>query len=88
MTTPPVWDGPVSAVDLDLDVIRCRDGDVVVDDEDEFAEHQVSLRYPAEVVALAEASRDRVQAAILAEDPPYDGSHVRWQHELDVLGST
>src|SRR5690349_4834447 len=39
MTTPPVWDeGVVRAVDLDLDVIRGREGDVVVDDEDEFAQ--------------------------------------------------
>jgi len=86
MTTPPVWDGStIRAVDLDLDVIRGREGDVVVDDEDEFAEHQVTLGYPAEVVALAEASRDRVHAAILAEDPPYDGSHERWQRMLDGL---
>jgi hypothetical protein len=59
-----------------------RNGWVVVDDEDEFAEHQVELGYPAEVIALAESSRDRVHAAILDEDPPYDGSHQRW---LDVL---
>jgi uncharacterized protein len=87
MTTPPVWDGGVvRAVDLDLDVIRGREGDVVVDDEDEFAEHQVAFGYPPEIVALAEASRDRVHAAILAEHPPYDGSHARWQAVLDQLG--
>ncbi|HEX3221327.1 MAG TPA: DUF402 domain-containing protein [Nocardioides sp.] len=79
MTTPPVWDGDVvRAVDLDLDVIRGRDGAVVVDDEDEFAEHSVSFGYPPDIVALAEASRDRVHAAILEEDAPYDGSHERW----------
>ena len=86
MTTPPVWDAStIRAVDLDLDVIRGRDGDVVVDDEDEFAEHQVELGYPPEVVSLAEASRDRVRAAIVAEDAPYDGSHERWQRSLDAL---
>src|SRR3954447_16312025 len=59
MTTLPVWDGStVRAVDLDLDVIRGRDGDVEVDDEDEFAEHTVAFGYPPEIVALAEASRD------------------------------
>jgi hypothetical protein len=88
MTTPPWWDGPVvRAVDLDLDVIRMRDGHVVVDDEDEFAEHRVAFGYPPAIVALAEASRDRVHAAILDEDPPYDGSHVHWQHLLDGLTS-
>ena len=86
MTTPPVWDGAtVRAVDLDLDVIRGRDGDVVVDDEDEFAEHQVAFGYPPEVVALAEASRDQVRAAILAERAPYDGSHEPWLAALARL---
>jgi hypothetical protein len=86
MTTPPVWDGStVRAVDLDLDVIRGLDGDVVVDDEDEFAEHRVAFGYPPEVVVLAEASRDRVRAAVLEEHAPYDGSHQRWQSVLDTL---
>lgn len=86
MTTPPYWDGPVvRAVDLDLDVIRLQIGDVYVDDEDEFSEHQVELGYPPEVVALAEASRDRVHAAVLAEESPYDGTHERWQRVLDHL---
>ena len=86
MTTPPVWDGTtIRAVDLDLDVIRDRAGDVVVDDEDEFAEHQVELGYPREIIELAEASRDRVHAAVRAETSPYDGSHERWQHALDRL---
>ena len=79
MTTLPVWDGvTLRAVDLDLDVVRRRAGEVFVDDEDEFAEHQVSLGYPPEVVALAEASRDRVLAAVLAGDAPYDGTHEAW----------
>lgn len=86
MTTPPVWDETtVRAVDLDLDVIRGREGDVAVDDEDEFAEHQVELGYPREIIALAEASRDRVYAAILAQDPPYDGSHEPWLATLRDL---
>ncbi len=86
VTTPPVWDGStVRTVDLDLDVIRRVDGEVFVDDEDEFAEHQVTLGYPSEVVALAEASRDRVHAAILGEDAPYDGSHERWLDVLEAL---
>jgi uncharacterized protein len=88
MTTPPVWEGGViRAVDLDLDVIRMREGTVLVDDEDEFAVHQVEFRYPPAIVALAEASRDRVHAAILDERPPYDGSHERWLDVLDTLSA-
>ena len=45
VATPAVWHGEdlVRAVDLDLDVIRGTTGRVWVDDEDEFAEHRVSL---------------------------------------------
>ena len=47
MTTPAVWSGnSVSMVDLDLDVIVRRDGTLLLDDEDEFALHQVELGYP------------------------------------------
>jgi protein associated with RNAse G/E len=86
MTTPPRWDGDVvRTVDLDLDVILMREGHLVVDDEDEFAEHQVELGYPPVIVALAEASRDRVHRAIAEECAPFDGSHERWQGALGRL---
>ena len=75
ITTPPVWDGDlVTAVDLDLDVIRRFDGSWYVDDEDEFAEHQVAYGYPPELVAAAEAECARVGheirsgATLLASD--------------------
>jgi len=70
---------------VDLDVIRGWTGRVWVDDEDEFAEHRVSLSYPHEIVSMAVASRDRVHAAILDEDPPFDGHHLGWQAVLDGL---
>lgn len=86
MATPPVWDGAVlRAVDLDLDVVRTRDGQVFVDDEDEFAEHRLSYGYPADVVALAEETRDRIHAEILEEVAPYDGTHRRWLAALREL---
>ena len=87
MTTVPVWDGSVvRAVDLDLDVVELLDGEVIVDDEDEFAEHQVAFGYPPEIVALAEATRDAVLAAMRARrSRPFDGSPpAPW---LDVLRS-
>ena len=47
MTTPAVWDGSqVTMVDLDLDVVLGRDGELLLDDEDEFDEHRVTLGYP------------------------------------------
>lgn len=79
MTTPPVWDGTtVRAVDLDLDVIEEPDGQVWVDDEDEFAEHRVELGYPDEVVTLATASRDRIRQLMEDRAAPFDGAARRW----------
>jgi uncharacterized protein len=87
MTTVPRWDGSVlRAVDLDLDVIETLQGEVIVDDEDEFAEHQVAFGYPSEVIALAERTRDSVLAAVTARRAPFDGSADRWLAVLhDVL---
>ncbi len=77
VTTPATWDrtGDVPvlrAVDLDLDVIRGGHGRVWVDDEDEFAEHRVTLGYPPEVVAAAEQSVGAVLAAVTDRVAPYD----------------
>lgn len=85
MTSVPEWDGSVvRAVDLDLDVIEPVDGEVYVDDEDEFAEHQVRFGYPDDVVDLAERTRDEVFAAVVERRAPFDGSAQRW---LPVLTS-
>ncbi|MDN4171473.1 DUF402 domain-containing protein [Nocardioides sp. SOB77] len=79
ITTPPAWDGAtLRAVDLDLDVLRGLTGRVWVDDEDEFAEHRVSLGYPPQVCDLAVASCDRVRALVAAAHAPYDGTAREW----------
>ncbi|CAN5284428.1 hypothetical protein BH09ACT12_BH09ACT12_25900 [soil metagenome] len=75
MTTVPTWhDRRVHAVDLDLDVIRTAEGRVFVDDEDEFAEHQVGYGYPSEVIGLAEGSCAWVLDAVSAGLAPFDGA--------------
>lgn len=87
-TPPERADGRVTAVDLDLDVVRGLDGRVWVDDEDEFAEHRVRYGYPADVVAAAERSAAELHAAVAAGRPPYDdGTPARWLRELDRPGS-
>ena len=86
MTSVPRWDGSVvRAVDLDLDVVEDLEGVIYVDDEDEFAEHQVLFGYPPEVIALAEATRDAVLAAVTAREAPFDGSAQRWLETLDAV---
>jgi len=74
MATPAVWSASgdeVTMVDLDLDVVRTQGARVYVDDEDEFAEHQVRFGYPREVVRMAESSRDEVLARVRAEQAPF-----------------
>ena len=84
MTTVPVWDGDVlRAVDLDLDVIERLDHTTYVDDEDEFADHQVRFGYPPEVIDLARASCTSVLAAVSGGTAPFD--RVSGQRWLDVL---
>lgn len=86
MTTPAQWRGDtLHAVDLDLDVVRGLSGRVVVDDEDEFAEHQIAFGYPADVVDAARASCEWVHAAVSQARAPFDGSsHLPWLERLSA----
>lgn len=90
MTSVPWWDGTTCrAVDLDLDVIRMTDGHVFVDDEDEFADHQVRFGYPTEVVSLAEDACAWVSEQVLEERAPFDGESAdRWFARLADLTET
>ncbi len=73
ITGPATWHGDtIRCVDLDLDVIRGVSGRVWVDDEDEFAEHRLSLGYPDDVVEGAVRSCADVLARVQADAPPFD----------------
>ena len=79
ISSVPEWrDGMVTMIDLDLDVIRRRDGTVFVDDEDEFAEHQVRYAYPPDVVAGAERSAAWLLDAVTQRSGPFGGAHESW----------
>jgi protein associated with RNAse G/E len=85
ITTPPSWPHPgeVTMVDLDLDVLLRR-GETApfLVDEDEFAEHQVRYRYPADVIRSAEASAEALLRAVADRTGPFDGAHTAW---LDLV---
>lgn len=85
VSTRPVFDGAtVTAVDLDLDVVRGWSGRVWVDDEDEFAENRVRFGYPHEVVELAVDTCEAVRRAVLMSEAPFDGPTAqRWLQGLD-----
>ncbi|MEU4228203.1 DUF402 domain-containing protein [Nonomuraea sp. NPDC026600] len=84
VTTVPEWrDDEVTMLDLDLDVIRMRDGRLILDDEDEFAEHQVLLGYPEQMIARAEETARWLMGAVGERQGPFGGAHSRW---LDRMG--
>jgi len=79
VTTVPRWHGDeVAMVDLDLDVIRFRDGRLHLDDEDEFAEHQVRYAYPDDVISQAERSAAWLMDAVGRACGPFGGAHAPW----------
>jgi hypothetical protein len=85
ISTPPEWSedrAAVRMIDLDLDVIREPDGRVWVDDEDEFAEHQVSLAYPDDLVRAARTSCAALLEAVDAGAEPFGGAHRDWLARL------
>ncbi|UQX89642.1 DUF402 domain-containing protein [Jatrophihabitans telluris] len=74
--------GLVLADDLDLDVVRYFDGRVALLDEDEFAQHQTELSYPAAVIAAAERSAATVLDLVRADTAPFDGTGRRWLEQI------
>ena len=75
----------MTAVDLDLDVVRRTDGTVYVDDEDEFAEHRVSFGYPPEVVELAEESCRWVLGHVRDATGPFGAVGEAWMDRARLL---
>jgi hypothetical protein len=57
---------------------RAAWGEAFVDDEDEFAEHQVAFGYPDDVIRNARESCREVLDAVRAGRAPYEGAHERW----------
>jgi hypothetical protein len=81
--TPPAWDGArVRQIDLDLDVVRYRDGTAAILDEDEFLEHRVRLGYPPDVAEQARAAADTALGMLRRREEPFDTAARRW---LDLV---
>ena len=84
ITTPSTWlsDSHVTSVDLDLDVIRFRDGRVILDDEDEFDEHIAAYGYPDDVIRTARATADEIIDAVTARREPFGETGPAWLAKL------
>ncbi|WP_052466550.1 DUF402 domain-containing protein [Mobilicoccus massiliensis] len=84
VTTQATWwhrpDGvlSVTAIDLDLDVIRRFSGELLVDDEDEFEEHRVEFGYPPELVEGARAAAAWLYERLAGHDEPFEQVAEHW----------
>ncbi|GAB4213838.1 MAG: hypothetical protein OHK0022_51480 [Roseiflexaceae bacterium] len=81
IATPATWnDGVARFVDLDLDVIwRAATGEIILDDEDEFALHQVRFGYPPDLIARCWQAADEVRDLIARRVAPFDGTQHHWR---------
>ncbi|AKT52571.1 hypothetical protein ADJ73_03725 [Arsenicicoccus sp. oral taxon 190] len=83
VTTAPMWRrvegvATVAMVDLDLDVVERRTGRTYIDDEDEFADHQVLFGYPPELVTAAEARAHRMLRLVESGAEPFATVAEEW----------
>ncbi len=67
----------ITGIDLDLDVIRIGDR-LVLDDEDEFAEHRARMHYPDDIARQAERDAQAVLVLARSNGAPIDGRATDW----------
>ncbi|MDO5683234.1 MAG: DUF402 domain-containing protein [Propionibacteriaceae bacterium] len=79
LASPPQWEGATArAIDLDLDVIRRFDGETFIDDEDEFAAHQVEMSYPPELIQAVRRTADALLSAVRIGVEPFATVGFEW----------
>lgn len=79
IATPAKWNGAtVTMIDLDLDVVRYRDGRTEIYDEDEFLEHQVRYGYPPDLIEKALAVTTEIEAALAGRVEPFGAVGDAW----------
>jgi uncharacterized protein len=79
VTTPPDYvNGRLTCFDLDLDVLRRRDGSITLVDQDEFGDNRVRFGYPPEVVKEATTTAAWLQKAVAERRAPFDRTGEVW----------
>lgn len=86
VVAPPEWlsEAHLRVVDLDLDVIRYRDGRIVLDDQDEFADNAVRFAYPKHMVAGARSAAEELVDSVRRGATPFTGASDEWFERLTV----
>ena len=79
ITTQPVMaDGRIEMIDLDLDLLVTGDGEVLIEDEDEFEHHQVLYRYSQEMIDKARAETQRIEGLLRGGQEPFFAVAAAW----------
>jgi protein associated with RNAse G/E len=79
IATPARWeDDRVTMIDLDLDIVRRRNGLVEVLDEDEFAEHRALYGYPPDIVDRARTATASVFLDVESHREPFGSVANSW----------
>jgi protein associated with RNAse G/E len=84
VVVPARWQSPaeVTLIDLDLDLVRFRDGRVRLDDEDEFRANTTAYGYPPQVVEHATAAAEDLRTALETDTEPFAGHWRTWMEQL------
>ncbi|WP_372697825.1 DUF402 domain-containing protein [Arthrobacter sp. JSM 101049] len=73
---PVGWE--FNSIDMDLDVVGTADGSVLLDDEDEFAEHAQLMAYPPELVERMRSAAADLLARVRDGDEPFASTIDTW----------
>lgn len=86
IATPAQWDHRrVTAADMDLDIIRFAGEDrVILDDEDEFAEHTNSMGYPPDLVSRCLTEADVLFRRVSAREGLFSDAIFGWRPGIDL----
>ncbi len=84
IATPAKWinDHRVEMIDVDLDVVRRRDGSVEVLDEDEFLDHRTLFSYPDWLVDRARTAAAELVLKVEAREEPFGTTPHHWLEQL------
>lgn len=80
IATPAKWinDHRVEMIDIDLDVVRRRDGTVEVLDEDEFLDHRERFNYPDWLVDRARTTTAELVMRLETRTEPFGVTPQHW----------
>jgi len=84
IATPATWanEHRVEMIDIDLDVVRWKDGSVGVLDEDEFLDHRVRFRYPDWLADRARTTAAELVLKVEAGIEPFGLVPERWLRKV------